>query len=87
MTVTRWRLAAMLMPAMLVVAGFFGLGMFEVMRQSVGLGSNVAGQATGPTLAHYLALLGDREIHAALGLTLWVASISTALSVVCAFLA
>ena len=43
MTVTRWRLAAMLMPAMLVVAGFFGLGMFEVMRQSVGLGSNVAG--------------------------------------------
>ncbi|HEU4691934.1 MAG TPA: ABC transporter permease subunit [Vicinamibacterales bacterium] len=83
MTVTRWRVAAMLMPAMLVVAGFFGLGMFEVMRQSVGLGSIVAEQSPGPTLAHYAALLRDREIHAALGLTLWVASISTALSVVC----
>jgi hypothetical protein len=34
MTVTLWRLAAMVMLALLVVAGFFGLGMFEVMRQS-----------------------------------------------------
>jgi putative spermidine/putrescine transport system permease protein len=83
MTVARWRLAAMLMPALLVVAGFFGLGLFEVMRQSVGIGLAVPGQSTGPTLAYYAALLRDQEFGAALGLTLWVASISTTLSVVC----
>src|SRR4029453_16558255 len=57
--------------------------MFEVMQQSVGVGLVVPGQSTGPTFDHYAALLRDREIHAALGLTLWVASVSTALSVVC----
>jgi putative spermidine/putrescine transport system permease protein len=82
MALTRWRLAAMLLPALLVVGGMFGLGMFEVLRQSVGLDVAVPGES-GPTLAHYAAALGDREIHAALGLTLWVACISTALSVVC----
>jgi putative spermidine/putrescine transport system permease protein len=83
MTLRRWRLAAMLMPALLVVAGLFGLGMFEVMRQSVGIGLVVPGPSTGPTLAYYAALVRDQEIRAALGLTLWVAGISTALSVVC----
>src|SRR5688572_23437397 len=83
LSVTRWRLAAMLMPALLVVAGFFGLGMFEVMRQSIGMGLVVPGQSGGPTLAYYAALIRDQEIRAALGLTLWVAGISTALSVTC----
>ena len=83
LSVTRWRLAAMLMPALLVVAGFFGLGMFEVMRQSIGMGLVVPGQSGGPTLAYYAALIRDQEIRAALGLTLWVAGISTALSVAC----
>ena len=73
----------MLLPALLVVAGVFGLGMVEVMRQSVGLGLVVGGQSTGPTFAHYIALLRDREVHAAIGLTLWVAGVSTALSVFC----
>jgi len=82
MALTRWRLAAMLLPALVVAGGTFSLGMFEVLRQSVGLGVPVAGES-GPTLSHYAAVLGDREIHAALGLTLWVACISTALSVVC----
>ncbi len=72
----------MLLPALLAVGGMFGLGMFEVLRQSVGLGVAVPGES-GPTLAHYAAALDDREIRAALGLTLWVACISTALSVVC----
>jgi putative spermidine/putrescine transport system permease protein len=80
---TRWRLAAMLTPALLVVAGFFGLGMFEVLQQSVGAGLVVPGQSRGPTLAYYAALLGDQEIRAALGLTFWVAGVSTALSVIC----
>jgi len=69
MALTRWRLAAMLLPALVVAGGTFSLGMFEVLRQSVGLGVPVAGES-GPTLSHYAAVLGDREIHAALGLTL-----------------
>jgi putative spermidine/putrescine transport system permease protein len=83
MTSTRLRLAAMLLPALLVVVGLFGLGMFEVLRQSVGLGVPLPGASAGPTLSYYTAVLRDREIHAALGLTLWVACISTALSVAC----
>ena len=82
MALMRWRLAAMLLPALLVVGGMFSLGMLAVLRQSVGLGVPVPGES-GPTLSYYTAVLGDREIHAALGLTLWVACISTAVSVVC----
>src|SRR5262245_54960414 len=78
----RWHVAAMLLPALLVVAGIFGLGMVEVVRQSLGLGLVAGGQSTGFTFVHYVALLRDREVHAALGLTLWVAGVSTALSVI-----
>jgi putative spermidine/putrescine transport system permease protein len=80
-TAARLRRAAMLLPALFVVVGIFGLGMFEVLRQSVGLGVLIPEQPPGFTLAHYAALFRDPEIHAALGLTLWVAGASTALSV------
>jgi putative spermidine/putrescine transport system permease protein len=83
MTSTRLRLAAMLLPALLVVVGMFGLGMFEVVRQSVGLDLPIPGASAAPTLSHYAAVLRDREVQAALGLTLWVACISTAVSVAC----
>ena len=83
MTTARLRLAAMLLPALLVVGGVFGLGMFEVLRQSIGIGVPVPGEPASPTLSHYAALFHDREIGAAIGLTLWVASVSTAVSVVC----
>jgi len=83
MTPAQPRLAAMLLPALLVVGGVFGLGILEVLRQSVGMSASVPGGSASPTLSHYLSLFHDREIRAALGLTLWVASISTALSVVC----
>ena len=80
-TSPRLRLAAMLLPALLVAAGLFGLGLFEVVRQSLGFGALVPAASPGPTLDHYVSLVRDREIHLALGLTLWVASISTAVSV------
>jgi putative spermidine/putrescine transport system permease protein len=79
---SRLRVAAMLLPAVLVALGLFGLGLFEVLRQSLGLGAFDSTPSAGPTLAHYRALLHDREIHLALGLTLWIASVTTALAVV-----
>jgi putative spermidine/putrescine transport system permease protein len=81
MNAPRLVLAAMLLPAMLVVVGLFGLGLFEVVRQSLGVGALAPQGPPGPTLAHYVALFRDREIQLALGLTLWVAGVSTALSV------
>ncbi len=77
----RLHLAAMLLPALLVAIGLFGLGLVEVLRQSLGIGALVPSQSSGPTVIHYIELLRDREIWLAFGLTLWIAGISTMLAV------
>ena len=70
----------MLLPALLVAIGLFGLGLLEVVRQSLGLGVPVP-VPSAPTLSYYVDVLQDREIQRAFGLTLWIAAASTALSV------
>ena len=82
MKLSRLGLAVMLLPASLVAIGLFGLGLFEVLRQSLGIGAFVPGQSSGPTVGYYVELFRDREIWLALGLTLWIAGVSTALAVV-----
>jgi putative spermidine/putrescine transport system permease protein len=82
MPAPRLRLAAMLLPALLVAIGLFGLGLLEVLLQSLGVGALVPAHPPGPTLAHYIGLFRDQEIRLALGLTIWVAGASTALAVV-----
>ena len=62
------RLLIMLAPALLVAIGLFGLGLVEVFRQSLDGG--------------YAELFRDREFQLALGLTLWIATASTAIAVV-----
>lgn len=61
-----------------VLAGLFGGGMALALLQSVGL-LVLAGPGTF-TLQHYVALGGDREFHAAVGLSMWVAGAATVIS-------
>ncbi|MEW6320514.1 MAG: ABC transporter permease subunit [Acidobacteriota bacterium] len=68
-----------LVPVMLVVVGLFGLGLGAALLESV---EAMGGDAAGSTLDHYRAIAIDREFHAALGLTIWVAAASTAISLV-----
>lgn len=68
-----------LTPLLAVLLLLFGGGIALAIAQSLGMLS-VAGD-DGFTLAHYAALLDDREFHASLALSVWIASISTAISV------
>lgn len=72
------RLVLQLTPALVVVTGLFGAGLVGAALQGLGL-MGVGGSA-GPTLAHYAAVANDEEFRASLGLTMWVASVSTAVS-------
>lgn len=68
----------MIAPVLTVTVGLLGAGLAAAVAQSVGLTGPGAGGTF--TLAHYQHVLADREFHAALGLTLWVAGASTTLS-------
>jgi putative spermidine/putrescine transport system permease protein len=75
-----WRAPLMIAPVMIVTAGLLGTGLVAALAQSVGLtGPGAAGHFT---LEHYSRVLADREFHAALALTLWVATASTVLATV-----
>ena len=70
---SRVRVAAMLSPALLVVVGLFGLGFVTVFVQSLGIGN--------PTAQPYRDLFRNPEFYLSLGVTLWVATAATAISV------
>lgn len=69
----------MLAPALFVVGGLFAGGLGLAFAESLGM-FGVNGE--GFTLAHYRALATDDELRAALWLTLWISSATTALSAV-----
>jgi putative spermidine/putrescine transport system permease protein len=73
----------MLLPVLLIVAGLFGGGLAAVFAQSLGLGVPDPDGLLGPvpTLRHYAELASNREFYLSLGLTLWIAALTTTLSV------
>jgi putative spermidine/putrescine transport system permease protein len=73
------RLAIMLAPAMLVIGGLFAGGLGLAFAQSVGYFAPLSAE-DGFTLAHYRALVVDEELRAALALTFWIATATTAIS-------
>lgn len=75
---SRLHLAVLLAPAIAVLAGLFAGGLALAAAQSLGYFPPLG--APGFTLAHYRALLADREFWASVRLTLGVASAATILS-------
>ncbi len=63
-----------------VLVGLFGGGLTLALLQSVGLFAVVGPDSF--TLSHYQALLHDQEFLASLALSVWIASLSTMLSLV-----
>jgi putative spermidine/putrescine transport system permease protein len=74
------RLAPILpaLPAILVMLGLFAGGVGVAVGQSLGMLSPI-GEA-GPTVRHYLALRGDREVWQSLRLTFGLAGVATFLA-------
>lgn len=76
----RWRLLLMVVPVLIVVVGLLGAGLAAALAQSLGVyGAGSSGRLTS---AHVMSVLSDREFHASLGLTLWVAGASTVVSTI-----
>lgn len=69
----------MLAPALLVLGGLFLGGLGVVVVRSLGIQPAVG--LTEPTLDAYRAVLGSPDFLGSLGLSLWIAGASTALSV------
>ncbi|MCW5963905.1 MAG: ABC transporter permease subunit [Bryobacterales bacterium] len=67
-----------LAPLAIVLLGLFGGGLLLGLLQSVGLFALTGSDAF--TLSHYRALLNDREFLVSLALSVWVASLATAVS-------
>jgi putative spermidine/putrescine transport system permease protein len=77
----RLRLAAMLAPLLTAVVGLFAAGLLVVLLQSLGwLQPAGVGAPAPPTAQAYLGLFADREFYLSLTLTLWVATVTTVLS-------
>lgn len=66
----------MILPAMLVTGGLMLAGLAMAVLESLGL----ADGSGSPTWSHFGNVLRDPEFHAGLGLSVWVASATTALS-------
>lgn len=70
----------MILPATGVTGGLLAAGLTMAARESVGL-ADADGVAI-PTLVHFRDVLRDPEFHAGLALSIWVASVTTAMSVI-----
>jgi putative spermidine/putrescine transport system permease protein len=84
LNVQGWRTMLMLAPALTVIVLFFGGGLLIGFSQSVGY-MPVIGLRT-PTLSHYADILRERDFYLSLGLTLYIAFVSTSLATVLALL-
>ena len=76
----RFRVALLLLPALVVIGGLFVGGLALALVQSLGYFPPAGENAF--TLAHYRALLTEREFRASLQLTFALASVATIISVV-----
>lgn len=77
---SRFRVALMLAPALIVIGGLFIGGLLLALVQSLGYFPAIGENAF--TLKHYTALIFDKEFHRSLFLTFTLSSIATLISAV-----
>jgi putative spermidine/putrescine transport system permease protein len=79
----RWKIAIMLLPAILIVGGLFGGGLAFALGQSLGDFPPVGEHHF--TLVHYRSLLSDPELRISIALTFLLATVATAISAAAGF--
>jgi putative spermidine/putrescine transport system permease protein len=79
----RWKIAIMLLPAVLILGGLFGGGLAFALGQSLG-NFPPAGEHHF-TLVHYRSLLFDPELRISIALTFLLATVATAISAAAGF--
>jgi putative spermidine/putrescine transport system permease protein len=79
----RWKIAVMLLPAVLILGGLFGGGLAFALAQSLG-DFSPAGEHHF-TLVHYRSLLSDPELRVSIALTFLLATVATAISAAAGF--
>ena len=75
----RWRLAALLSPAVLTIAVFFLAPFAILLAFSIGLTAQTGAKGTGLTFAHFARMLGEPLYQRIMLTTVWIALVVTGL--------